>query len=90
MKHANFWVSILAMAASLATVCVIVMPPNFALKGLAWLTLALAVAGLSVALAVRRSPRSMAQVLQNVDAGPLPAVARTGRPNLASKGRETP
>jgi len=71
MKHANFWVSILAMAASLATVCVIVMPPSFALKGLAWLTLALAVAGLSLAVA-----------------GRLPAVARTGRTNVASKGRD--
>ena len=88
MKHANFWVSILAMAASLATVCVIVMPPNFALKGLAWVTLALAAAGLSVALVVRRSPRSMEQVLQDVDAEPLPAVARTGRTNVASKGRD--
>ena len=67
MKQANFWVSILAMAASLATVCVLVIPPSFALKGLAWLTLALAAAGLSVAL-----------------------LARTGRTNLASKGREIP
>ena len=60
MKHANFWVSILAMAASLATVCVIVMPPNVTLKGLAWVTLALAAAGLSIALVARRSPTNLA------------------------------
>jgi hypothetical protein len=90
MKRANFWISILAMTASLATVCVIVMPPRFALKGLAWVALALAAAGLSVALVVRRSPRSLGDVLQGVDAERLPAVAGTGRTNLASKGREIP
>ncbi len=88
MKHTNFWVSVSAMVACLATVCVILVPPSFALKGLAWVTLALAVGALAVLVASRRSPRSMGQVLQDVDAEPLPAVARTGRTTVAPKGRD--
>jgi hypothetical protein len=89
MKSANFWVSVSAMVASLAAVCVIVVPPDFALKGLAWVTLALAAAALSIALVVRRSSsRSAWDVIQDVEGEPQPAVARTGRTNVPTKGRE--
>ena len=88
MKHANLWVSIAAMVASVATVCVIVAPPNFALKGLAWVALAFAASALAVLIAMRRQPRSLGQVLEDVDAEPQPAVARTGRTNVAPKGRD--
>lgn len=88
MKHTNLWVSVSAMVACLATVCVIVMPPNFALKGLAWVTLALAVGALAVMAASRRAPRSMGQVLEDVDAEPQTAGARTGPTNAAPKGRD--
>jgi hypothetical protein len=88
MKHTNFWVSVSAMVACLAAVCVIVVPPDFALKGLAWVTFALAAGALAVMVAFRRSPRSMGQVLEDVDAEPQPAVARTGRTTAAPKGRD--
>jgi hypothetical protein len=88
MKNANLWVSVSAMAASVAAVCVIVVPPNFALKGLAWVTLALAAGALATLFALRRQPQSMGQVLEDVDAEPQPAVARTGRTNVAPKGRD--
>jgi hypothetical protein len=88
MKHTNFWVSVSAMAACVATVCVIVVPPDFALKGLAWVTLGLAAGALAVMVALRRSPRSMGQVLEDVDAEPQPAMARMSRTNVAPKGRD--
>ena len=88
MKHANLWVSVAAIVASMAAVCVIVLPPSFALKGLAWATLALAAGALAVMLAFRRTPRSMGQVLDDVDAEPQPAMARSGRTNAAPKGRD--
>ncbi|MET0554428.1 MAG: hypothetical protein ABW221_15395 [Vicinamibacteria bacterium] len=89
MKQANLWVSVSAMAASVATVCVIVVPPDFALKGLAWVTLAFSVAALPIALVVRRSAsRSTWDVIQDVEGEPQPAMARAGRANAAPKGRD--
>jgi hypothetical protein len=89
MKQANFWISVSAVVAGVATVCVIVVPPDFALKGLAWVTLALSAAALSIALVVRRSASpSTWDVIQNVEGEPQPAVARTGRSNAAPKGRD--
>jgi hypothetical protein len=88
MKHANFWVSVAAMVASLAAVCVIVVPPDFALKGLAWVTFALAAGALAVLVVQRRQPRSMGQVLEDVDSEPQPAMARMSRTNVAPKGRD--
>jgi hypothetical protein len=88
MKHANLWVSVAAIVASMAAVCVIVLPPSFALKGLAWVTLALAAGAVVALVAMRGQPRSMGQVLEDVDAEPQPAMARSGRTNVAPKGRD--
>ena len=89
MKQANLWVSVSAMIACFATVCVIVVPPDFALKGLAWVTLALSAAALSISLVVRRAgSRSTWDVIQDVEGEPQPAVARTARSNAAPKGRD--
>jgi hypothetical protein len=88
MKQARLWASVSAMVACVATVCVIVVPPDFALKGFAWGALALSVAVLSTALLMRRSAaRSTWQLLQDVDGEPVPVAAGTGRINAAPKGR---
>lgn len=88
MKQANLWIGVAAMVASVAAVCVIVVPPSFALKGLAWVTLALAAGALAVMVASRRASPSMGQILEDVDAEPQPAMARMSRTNVAPKGRD--
>jgi membrane-associated PAP2 superfamily phosphatase len=89
MKQADLWVSVSAVIACVATACVIVVPPDLALKGLAWVTLALSAAAFSVALVVRRTAsRSTWDVIQDVEGEPQPALARSARSHAAPKGRD--
>ena len=84
----NLSISVVSLLVALAAAYAILAPQDFALKGFAWGTMALAAIALSVAFVVRRSPRSIGQVLDDVDheAGTLPVRA----PALASRRKGTP
>ena len=76
-------VSLLACVAALTAIFV---PEGFALRGLAWVTLGLAAVTLSVAVVARRSPRSLGQVLDDVDHEPALVPARL--PSRTSNRKE--
>lgn len=83
----NLTVSVVSLCVALAAVYAILAPQDFGLRGLAWVTLALAAIALSIAAVVRRAPRSMVQVLDDVDQenpGSVPA------PALSSRRKGTP
>lgn len=84
----NLTVSVLSLCVALTAVYAILAPQDFGLRGLAWVTLALAAIALSIAAVVRRAPRSMVQVLDDVDheekPGSVPA------PALSSRRKGTP
>ena len=68
----NYWMSVVSLVACLAAFTAIFVPEGFALRGLAWVVLVLAAVTLSVAVVARKSPRSLGQVLDDVDHEPAP------------------
>lgn len=83
---ANYWMSVVSLVACVAAFTAIFVPEGFALRGLAWVTLGLAAVTLSVAVVAKRSPRSLGQVLDDVDHEPalVPALS----PSPASHRKE--
>jgi hypothetical protein len=73
----NYWMSAVSLVACVAAFVAIFVPEGFALRGLAWATLAVAAVTLSVAVVFKRSPRSLGQVLDDVDREParVPALS---------------
>ena len=63
----SYWIGLVSLVACVAAFSAILAPQGFALRGLAWVTLGLAAVMLSVAVVARRSPRSLGQVLHDVD-----------------------
>lgn len=64
------WMSVASLVVCLAAFTAIFASEGFALRGLAWVTLGLAAVTLSVAFVARKSPRSLGQVLDDVDHEP--------------------
>jgi hypothetical protein len=81
----TYWIRGVSLIMSVAVFYAILAPQGFALRGLAWVTLALAVVALSVAFVARRSTRSIGQVLRDVDGEPQLTPARSPAP-IQSKG----
>ena len=87
MKLSNISISVVSMFVAAAAAYAILAPQDFALRGLAWVTLASAALALSVALVVRRSPRSIAHTLDDVDHERNPS--RRGASALPPHRKET-
>jgi hypothetical protein len=76
----TLWVRMVGLVASLSLVGALFIPSGFPWMGLGWLSLAL-----SVALWLRmRSPRSMAQVIDDIEAEPLIVAAHAVRVSPAA------
>ena len=73
----NYWMSIVSLVVALAAFTAIFVAEGFPLRGLAWVTLGLAAVTLSVAIVARRSPRSLGQVLDDVDHEPALVPSRS-------------
>lgn len=86
----NYWMSVVSLVACVAAFTAIFVPEGFALRGLAWVVLGLAAVALSVAVVVRRSPRSLGQILDDVDREPALVPALSPRPTPHRKERGTP
>jgi hypothetical protein len=76
----SYWMSAVSLVACGAAFYAILVPEGFALRGLAWVTLGLAAVTLSVAAVVKRAPRSLGQVLDDVDHEPALVPARLPSP----------
>ena len=81
-------VSVVSLCMAVAAAYAILAPQDFGLRGLAWVTLALAAIALSIAAVVRRAPRSMVQVLDDVDHEENPRAVRASA--LPSRRKDTP
>jgi hypothetical protein len=86
----RYWMSVVSLVACLAAFTAILAPQGFALRGLAWVTLGLAAVTLSVAVVVWRSPRSLGQVLDDVDQEPALVPVRVPSQTSHRKERGTP
>lgn len=86
----NYWMSVVSLVACLAAFTAIFVPEGFALKGLAWATLGLAAVTLSVAAVVKRTPRSLGQVLDDVDHEPMLVPVRATSPQSNRKEQGKP
>jgi len=84
------WMSVVSLIACVAAFSAIFVPEGFALRGLAWVTLGLAAVTLSVALVVKRSPRSLGQILDDVDHEPALVPARVPSRTSHRKEQGTP
>lgn len=84
----NLTVSVVSLCVAVAAVYAILAPQEFGLTGLAWVTLALAAIALSIAAVVRRAPRSLVEVLDDVDHEESPGSVRA--PAVSSRRKRTP
>ena len=75
----NYWMSVVSLVVCFAAFTSIFVSEGFALRGLAWVTLGLAAVTLSVAVVVKRSPRSLGQVLDDVDHEPTLVPVRVAK-----------
>ena len=82
----SYWMSGVSLVACAAALTAIFVPEGFALRGLAWTTLGLAAVTLSVAAVIKRSPRSLGQVLDDVDREP--ALVPAPLPSRTSNRKE--
>jgi hypothetical protein len=83
-----YWIGIACLAAAAASLYGIFAAQGFALRGLAWMTLGLA--AVTFAVAARKSPRSLGDVLYDVDHEPKIAPAYSPAPESSRKERGTP
>ena len=81
----NYWMSVVSLVACAAALTAIFVPEGFALRGLAWVTLGLTAVMLSAAVVAKRSPRSLGQVLDDVDHEPALVPARSPSPTSVRK-----
>ena len=71
----SYWISLVALVASMSVVCAIFVPYGFAWAGLAGVSLALAAAGFLTTGSHSDSARSIWQVIHDVETEPRLAVA---------------
>jgi hypothetical protein len=83
-----YWIGIVCLAAAAAALYGIFAAQGFALRGLAWVTLGLA--AVTFAVAARKTPRSLGDVLYDVDHEPKAAPAYAPGSESSRKERGTP
>jgi len=83
----NYWISVAALVAALAVFYTILGPYGFPWTALAWVILVSSAVGLSVrAFLAVKSPRSITQMLDDVDTEPVLAAVVTERVALPGGG----
>lgn len=81
----GYRMSIVSLVACIAAVTAILDPPDFALRGFAWVTLTAAAVALSVMWVAGRSPRSLSRVLDDVDHEPALAADPSPSPRALER-----